>query len=178
MGAASSAALGAGYLGLVSGALTVDLGIGRRLRPLGPLDVEIAAPRSVVYDVATAPYAVRRSRAMQEKVDILERADGMVLAAHRTPLGNGLTAVTVETVTFAPPGRIGFRLMRGPVPHVVETFDLQEHGGVTVLRYTGELGTDLWRAGAAWGDLVAGAWVATVRASLAEIKSESERRVW
>lgn len=52
VGATSSAAVGAGYLGLVSGALTVDLGVGRRTRPLGPLSIEVAAPRSVVYDVS------------------------------------------------------------------------------------------------------------------------------
>ncbi len=63
---------------------------------------------------------------MAEKVQILERGDGMVLAAHRTPVGGGLVAVTVETVTFNPPERIGFRLVRGPVPYVAETFELEE----------------------------------------------------
>jgi hypothetical protein len=28
----------------------------------------------------------------------------------------------VETVRFTPPERVDFRLVRGPVPHVVETF--------------------------------------------------------
>ncbi|MBA3720530.1 MAG: SRPBCC family protein, partial [Nocardioidaceae bacterium] len=31
------------YVGLVTGRLTVDLGVGRRVRPLGPLVVDIAA---------------------------------------------------------------------------------------------------------------------------------------
>lgn len=175
-GLAGSVAAGAGYLGLVTGSLTVDLGIGRRTRPLGPLTVEIQAPPATVYDVAAAPYAERRPRAMAEKVEILERADGMVLAAHRTPLGNGLTAVTVETVSFEPPHRMSFRLVRGPVPHVAETFTFEAVPRGTVLRYDGELGTDLWAAGASWGAVVANAWVAAVRGSLAEIKAESERR--
>lgn len=170
-------AAGGLYLGLISGAVTLDLGIGRRTRPLGPLEIEIAAPRHLVYDAAAAPYAVRQTRAMREKVEILERGDGMVLAAHRTPLGHRLTAVTTETVTFDPPGRIGFRLLRGPVPAVSETFELTDTGnGSTVLRYTGELGTDLWALGERWGDLVAPTWEKTVQQSLDQIKAEAERR--
>ncbi|MDF2748788.1 MAG: hypothetical protein K0S98_3075 [Propionibacteriaceae bacterium] len=113
---------------------------------------------------------------MQEKVEILERAGQMVLAAHRTVVGSGLTAVTVETVTLDPPNRMSFRLLRGPVPHVIETFAFDETADGTRLSYTGELGTDLWRLGQAWGDLVARNWVQTVRDSMAAIKTESERR--
>ncbi len=100
----------------------------------------------------------------------------MVLAAHHTPVGYGLTATTVETVRFEPPSRVAFRLVRGPVPHVTETFDLEERGEATELVYTGELGTDLWAAGAAWGALVARSWERTVAESLTEIRSEAERR--
>jgi hypothetical protein len=39
----------------------------------------------------------------------------MVLAAHRTVVGSGSTAVIVETVTLDPPSRMGFRLLRGPL---------------------------------------------------------------
>lgn len=176
VGAAASGAFGAGYLGLVTGALTLDLGMGRRTRALGPLTIGVAAPRETVFEVASAPYAERRPRAMRDKVDILERTDQMVLAAHRTPLGKGLIAVTVETVTFDPPHTMGFRLVRGPVPHVRETFALTQDDGVTTLRYDGELGTDLWAIGEKWGAVVAVAWVETVRRALADIKTESERR--
>ena len=173
--AVGAAAIGA-YVGLVTGRLTIDLGIGRRTRPLGPLDVDIAAPRETVYAAAAAPYADRQTRAMQEKVEILERAGQMVLAAHRTGVGSGLTAVTVETVTLDPPNQMGFRLLRGPVPHVTETFTFDETANGTRLTYSGELGTDLWRLGQAWGDLVARSWVHAVRDSMATIKTESERR--
>ena len=40
---AGAAAIGA-YVGLVTGRVTLDLGIGRRTRPLGPFDLDIAAP--------------------------------------------------------------------------------------------------------------------------------------
>jgi uncharacterized protein YndB with AHSA1/START domain len=164
------------YFGLVTGRVTLDLGVGRRTRPLGPLVVDIDAPPAVVYDAATAPYAERRPRAMQEKVHILGRTDRMVLAAHHTPVGKRLTAVTVETVTFEPPQRIDFRLLRGPVPHVTETFALEPTPTGTRLTYTGHLGTDLGRLGSLWGDLVAQSWIHAVETSLAAIKTESERR--
>lgn len=171
-----TAAGAATYIGVVTGRVSVDLDIGRRTRTLGPLVVGIAAPREVVYAAATAPYAERRPRAMAEKVQILDRGEGMVLAAHRTPVGGGLVAVTVETVTFTPPAQIGFRLVRGPVPYVAETFDLLETPTGTRLTYTGELGTDLGALGQRWGDLVTRSWVATVEKSLETIRVESERR--
>jgi len=86
---------------------------------------------------------------MGVKVEILERTGQMVLAAHRTPVGARLTAVTVETVSLDPPNRMGFRLLRGAAPHVVETFTFDEIADGTRLTYTGELGTDLWRLGQA-----------------------------
>jgi len=163
------------YLGLVTGAVPVDLGIGRRTRPLGPQTVRIEAPREVVFEVVSGPYADRTTRAMKEKVRVLERGENLVLAAHYTPIRGGLTATTVETVKFTRPERVDFRLVRGPVPHVVETFELVEAEGATTLTYTGELGTDLWSLGERWGDVVAPKWEATVAASLASVKEEGER---
>ena len=121
----------AGYVGLVTGACPVDLGLGRRVRPLGPQLVDMAAPREVVFDVIAQPYLGRAPRALADKLRVLERGNDMVLAAHFTPLGGrlGLVAQTVETVRFTPPERVDFRLVRGPVPHVVEAFVLTEHAG-------------------------------------------------
>lgn len=163
------------YLGAVTGALTVDLGVGRRTRPLGPITLTIDAPRERVFAAAAAPYAERQARAMRGKVQILERAGDMLLAAHRTPIGGRLTAVTVETVVLDPPEQIRFRLVRGPVPQVEETFAFLETDDATTLTYTGILGTDLWGPGQWWGNLVARTWESTVRASLAQIKAEAER---
>ena len=166
----------AGYLGVVTGAVPVDLGVGRRIRPLGPIGVDIAAPRGVVYDVLSEPYLGRQTRAVAEKIRILERGADMVLAAHRTRLRGRLVATTVETVRFSPPDQIHFRLTRGPVPHVVEQFVLREDGDGTRLDYTGELGTDLWGIGRRWGDVVAGPWERVVAATFAAVKAEAERR--
>ncbi|HJR96160.1 MAG TPA: SRPBCC family protein [Gaiellaceae bacterium] len=160
---------------VVRGSLSVDLGVGRRYRPLGPISMRIAAPRDIVFEVVSTPYLGRTSRALREKVDVLERGDDLVLAAHRTR-AYGLTATTVETVRFEPPERVHFRLVRGPVPHVVETLVLIEVEDETELRYSGELGTDLWPLGRMWGAAVARKWEATVAASLEVIRAEAERR--
>jgi len=109
------------YLGLVSGAAPLDLGIGRRTRPLGPLRIQIAAPPETVFDAIAAPYGERVTRALRDKVRVLDRGTDMVLAAHYTPIRGRLRATTVETVRFDRPERVDFRLVRGPVPHVQET---------------------------------------------------------
>lgn len=178
LAAGTLAGVGAGLYGLVvRGALTLDLGLGlgRTLQPLGPLVVSIEAPRDVVFNVISRPYLGRTPRALARKLQVLERGDDLVLAAHFTQVGPVVTT-TVETVRFEPPAAVHFRLVRGPVPHVVEQFDLSEHDGVTELAYQGELGTDLWALGSLWGRLVATKWTETVRDSLAGIKAEAERR--
>ena len=115
---------------------------------------------------------------MSGKLKVLQRGTDMVLAEHYTPVHNGgLTAVTLETVTFNRPHRIAFRLVRGPVPYITEQFALTEHDGTTSLDYSGELGTDFWIAGQWWADRVAAAWEAAVRSSFAGTRTEAERRV-
>ena len=160
---------------VVRGALSLDLEVGRRLRPLGPITLLVAAPRDTVFDVIAAPYLGRTPKALGSKLEVLERGEDLVLAAHYTP-AYGLVATTVETVRFERPERVHFRLVRGPVPHVLETFELRETPSGTELVYTGELGTDLWDLGRLWGAAVARTWQETVRKSLAGVKAEAERR--
>jgi len=174
--AAAAAGGMVGYRLVVSGELTLDTGVGRTLRPLGPLAVTISAPRTTVFEVIAAPYLARTTRAMSEEISVLERGSDMVLAAHRTPVRGGPVATTVETVRFTPPTTVDFRLLRGPVPHVVERFTLDEDEGTTRLGYSGELGTDFWGPGRWWGEQVARKWEATVSASLDRIRVEAERR--
>ena len=174
-GGVVAAGVVAGYRQLVDGALTLDTGIGRRTAALGPLTVEIDAPRDLVFDVIAAPY-LGNAGAAGEHIDVLERGTDLVVAAHRTPTGRRV-AVTVEAVSFDRPTRVGFRLLRGPVPHVVETFHLDAlDDDRTRLRYDGELGTDFWQLGAAWGQLVSRVWVRTVQSSLDDVREGAERR--
>ena len=174
-GSALGLAAWRGYRMLASGSLTLDLGIGRRTQPLGPLVQAIRAPQDVVFDVIAAPYLGRTPRAMADKLDVWERGSDMVLAAHYTRVKCG-TTTTLETVRFRRPDRIDFRLVRGPVPHLVESFVISASGAGSELRWQGELGTDGWAIGGWWGRRVAVAWTRVVDASLRDVAVEAERR--
>lgn len=128
-GLALAAAAVAGYVGVVTGAAPLDVARGRRTRALGPLSVHVAAPRELVFDLIAAPYLGRPTRATAAKLTVLERGADMVLAEHYTPVSGGLRATTTETVRFERPDRVTFRLVRGPVPYVVEEFTLTPSGG-------------------------------------------------
>ena len=173
-GAAAVTAVGS-FLA-VRGDLTLDVGWGRTRRPLGPFGVDIAAPQQVVFTVIADPYLARTPHAMAAKLQVIERGSDMVLAAHHTHLNKRLRATTVETVRFARPDLVAFRLVRGPVPEVTETFQLSATETGTRLDYTGEMGTDLWALGRWAGRYAAVKWESTVRASLEDVKVEAERR--
>ena len=173
-GAASLLAAGAALVARAG--LTLDIGIGRRLRPLGPIALELAAPPEVVFDVIAAPYLGRTPRALRGKLEVLERGSDLVLAAHHTRVAPGLAVTTIETVRFERPHRISFRLVRGPVPHVLEHYELRPSEIGTAFEYRGEIGTDLWALGALWARVVAPSWEQTVATSLDGVRAEAERR--
>lgn len=72
---------------------------------------------------------------------------------------------------FERPSRISFRLVRGPVPYVVETFELHAAEDGTSFEYRGELGTDFWSLGEWWGKRVAEVWERAVEGSLDDHQS-------
>lgn len=166
----------AAYLLVVQGKLTLDLGLGRRLRRLGPIEVEVDAPQATVFDVVAGPYLGKTPMAMQDKLKVIERGGEMVLAEHFTVVNPWLKATTLETVRFQRPSRVSFRLLRGPVPFAEETFDIEARGHKTLFTYNGHLGSDLWSVGQWWSDTVARRWEKTVENSISLIKAESERR--
>jgi len=152
----AGAAAAIGYVLVGRGVATLDLGIGRTFRALGPRSWQIRAEPDVVFDVISSPYLHRTPRALEEKLHVWERGEDMVLAAHFTHTRIGV-ATTVETVRFDRPSRVEFRVVRGPVPHLRESFVLEPAGEGTRLTWSGELGADLWFVGRAWGAVVAGA---------------------
>ncbi len=158
-----------------SGAITIDSGLGRRVRELGPVSWQIAAGREIVFDVIAGPYLGTTPRALKGHLDVWERGSDMVLAAHHTRVRSGVTT-TVETVQFERPGRISFRLVRGPVPDVREAFVLEATDDGSTLTWEGELGTDFGALGALWGHVVAAAWEKAVRSSMEAVVAEAERR--
>ena len=176
LAAAAGLCAARGFYRLVArGALTLDTGIGRTLQPLGPVPFEIAASRELVFEVIAAPYLGRTPRALASELQVWERSSEMVLAAHHTEVKCG-TTTTVETVRFERPERIVFRVVRGPIPHLVESFLLAETERGTLLTWEGELGTDFWAGGRWWGRRVARQWERAVRHSLLAITAEAERR--
>ena len=163
------------YRFYASGAVTIDSHVGRRVRDLGPVTWEIAADREAVFDVIAGPYLGKTPRSIKDHLHIWERGTDMVLAAHFTQVKCGITS-TVETVRFERPERIHFRLVRGPVPHVRESFILASAESGSTLTWQGELGTDFGAVGALWGNVVARSWEKAVRSSMKAIITESERR--
>jgi hypothetical protein len=173
-GAAIACAAAKTYDLLVEGALTLDTGLGRRTQALGPVTWEIAAPRERVFELIESPYR-RTPRALQHRLQVWERGTDLVLAAHVTQVGRR-SVTTVETVRFERPERVHFRLVRGPVPHLSEAFELAETDTGTRLTWSGELGTDFGPVGVRWGRLVARSWARAVAHSIAAVKNEAERR--
>jgi hypothetical protein len=66
--------------------------------------------------------------------------------------------------------------VRGPVPHVLETYELRSTSDGTQFVYSGELGADLWGLGQWWADRVARPWEHAVAKSIDSIQAEAERR--
>ena len=170
------AALAGGYYLTVRGSLVADVKVGRRKVELEEFETTIGAPRETVFEVIASPYLQRTPHAMADKLKVLERGSDMVLAEHYTPATFGIVTTTLETVRFEPPERVHFRLLRGPVPHAEEIFELFAEGATTRFHYMGRLEADWGPAGAAWARAVARHWNCKVRDSVEAVKVEAERR--
>jgi hypothetical protein len=162
------------FLLLAMGRLTLDVGWGRSVHPLGPITFPIEAARDLVFEIIAAPYTGRAPS--DSGIDVLARGGELVVAAHLTRV-HFYTARTVEIVEFEPPSRVGFRHLAGPVPYAVEQFELDESGGRTELRYTGQVGIDFF----VLGRLAARYWVRpqwerAVREHLEDVKGSAEQR--
>jgi hypothetical protein len=162
------------FLLLAMGRLHLDLGWGRSVHELGPITIRIAAPRELVFEIASAPYVGRASGGAE--IDVIARGDGLTVAAHHTSV-HFYTARTVEAVELDPPARIGFKHITGPVPHAAEEFALEQVDGETELRYRGEIGIDFFVLGRiAARSWVGPQWERTVRAHLDDLKQRAEAR--
>ena len=164
----------ASFLLLAMGRLSLDLGWGRSVHPLGPITVRIDAPRELVFDVLSAPYTGRASGGAG--IDVIARGGRLVVAAHHTRV-HFYTARTVEIVELEPPGRMSFRHLGGPVPHAVESFELRESDGGTELRYGGEVGIDFFVLGRVAGRRwVRPQWERVVGEHLEDVRARAEQR--
>jgi hypothetical protein len=162
-----------GFLLLAMGRLHLDLGWGRSFHDLGPIGVQIAAPRDLVFEMISEPYLGHTPR--HAGIEVLSRGKDLAVAVHHTKV-HFYTARTVEAVKFEPPSRIGFRHLAGPVPHALEEFVLEEADGVTKLGYRGEVGIDFYFLGRLAGrHWVRPQWERTVRDHLEDLKQRAEQ---
>ena len=172
LGALLIAGWAAGFLLLAMGRLHLDLGWGRSLHELGPIEFEIAAPRDLVFKVISAPYLTHAPGS--HKIEVLARRENLAVAVHHTKV-HFYEARTVEVVEFDPPSRVDFRHLTGPVPYAVERFELGETEGRTALRYGGEVGIDFFALGRLAGRYwVRPQWERAVRESLEDVKERAE----
>lgn len=161
------------FAAMAMGRLTLDLGWGRGFHSLGPLQVRIAAPRELVFEVLSAPYL---GRASSDVIEVLAGNESLVVAAHLTKV-HFYEARTVEAIELDSPARMGFRHLTGPVPHAVEQFRLEQAGEMTDLTYDGELGIDFFVLGRIAGrHWVVPQWNRAVAEHLAEVKERAEQR--
>jgi hypothetical protein len=171
------AAIAGGYVGVVTGALAIDLGVGRRTRALGTQTVKIGAPRGRRSSTSSPPGTWRASRGT------LRRRFGCWSAAPTwcwPPIAHRCVDRwwPPRSKPSGSPGRSGWTsgwsAARCRTSSSGSTLTATNTG--TTLDYRGELGTDLWRIGQRWGDLVADQWERAVATSLEVIKAEAERR--
>jgi hypothetical protein len=172
LGALLIGGLAAGFLLLAMGRLHLDLGWGRSLHELGPIELEIAAPRELVFKLISEPYLGRTPE--DSNIEVLARSVDLAVAAHLTKV-HFYEARTVEVIEFEAPARIGFRHLTGPVPYAVEQFALGERKGGSTLRYSGEMGIDFFLLGRIAGRYwVRPQWERVVRKELEDVKERAQ----
>jgi hypothetical protein len=172
LGALLIGGIAGGFLLLAMGRLNLDLGWGRSLHQLGPIEVRIAAPRDLVFAMLSEPYLGHTPR--DSGIEVLARGDDIAVATHHTRV-HFYDSRTVEVITFEAPARVGFRHLAGPVPHALEQFALEEPNGVTELRYGGEVGIDFFFLGRIAGRFwVRPQWERAVREHLEDLKQRAE----
>ena len=162
-----------GFLALAMGRLHLDLGWGRSLHRLGPIQMRIDARRELVYEILSAPYL---GRVRNESVDVLASGGSLVVASHLTKV-HFYRSRTVEAVELEPPARMSFKHLTGPVPYAVEEFRLEQVGDETELHYDGELGIDFFLLGRVAGlRWVVPQWRRAVGDHLDTVKTLAEHR--
>jgi hypothetical protein len=129
-----------------------------------------------VFDVIAGPYVGRTPRVMRDKLEVWERSSDMALAAHMTVTGR-LTTTTVETGRSSARTTSPFRLLRGPVPRVAETYQLRPVDGGTGFTYARRVWVRACGRSAAGGAIASPRpWGRAVAGSLESIAAEAERR--
>ena len=113
-----------------------------RLVDLRPLAVEIAAPRELVFEIASAVDA-KLPNGPSHQASLVER-NGEVMVVRYRLAGRRGPVELLERVTLTPPQRIDYERISGPLDHVSEWLTFEEQGRrLTVVRYGGQVGRRL-----------------------------------
>jgi hypothetical protein len=155
--------------------LTLDIGIGRRIRPLGPIVLDIAAPPEVVFDVIAAPYLGRTPRALRNKLEVIERGADLVLAAHFTPVAPGLTVPRSRPCGSSDPTASRSRSSRGRCRTCSNATNCDRATSVP-RSSTAASSAPTCGHSAAPGAMWSPSWEQTVEQSLESVRTEAERR--
>ena len=114
-----------------------------KLIHLKPIDVEVAAPREMVFQILSAIGNGQIPGSQGDSARVLSRDGNTIIAEFHTRAGRR-TFVTEEEVTLYPPERITFRHLKGPLSYVWEEITLEARGAATVLRHRGEFSVNNW----------------------------------
>jgi hypothetical protein len=174
LGALLVGGMAAMFLLLAMGRLHLDLDWGRSIHEIGPIEIRIAAPRELVFELIAAPYLRRAPR--DTGIEVLARGADLAVARHHTKV-HFYEARTVEVIEFEAPARVGFRHLAGPVPHAIEEFTLVDAEGETELNYGGEVGIDFFVVGRLAGrHWVRPQWERAVGEHLEALRKRAEER--
>ena len=144
-----------------------------------PYQVQIQADRRLVFQYLTA-FGVGGPGSRESSKVLRDEGNRKLVEFHlevRGLFGGTKRVRTVEWVTLNEPESIDFEGVTGPLPLLLDRFELEEDGGCTVLRYRSTVGAHGWVFGWPIAMLIARPMVKRhMRAHLAEVKERVEAR--
>lgn len=112
-----------------------------RAAALRDRSITIEAPRPLVFEMAAAVGGMLPGAPRHES-QLVSRDDDTMIVRYRVPAGPW-TLELLEEVRLAAPDAIHFRVLQGPLAHVIETLEFVAlTPRRTVVRYSGEVADD------------------------------------
>lgn len=147
-----------------------------KLVDLRPLAVEIAAPRELVFEMASAVDA-KLPNGPSHEATLVERSGDVMIVSYRL-MGRRGPVELLERVTLTRPQRIDYERLSGPLDHVSERLTFEDHGKMlTIVRYSGQVGRRLPLLGPLIVRMLAvPAYERFMRQSLRSLKEAAEAR--
>lgn len=113
-----------------------------KLIDLHPLAVEIAAPRELVFEIASAVDG-KLPNGPSHEATLVERSGDVMVVRYRL-MGRRGPVELLERVTLSRPQQIDYQRLSGPLDQVSERLTFEDHGkALTIVRYSGQVGRRL-----------------------------------